>query len=77
MIFHRTLFSFSLLSTLVLPLAANPVSAEGYFFSAESLSTEWHGKPPEGCDPADPSTCRNEDRREDSNRDKPDRSDSR
>jgi hypothetical protein len=81
--FHRTLLSLCL-SSLVLPLVTSPVQAEQYSQNSDNgsallvqLPIEGYGKPPEGCDPADPSTCRNEDRREDGNRDKPNRSDSR
>lgn len=76
------LFSLCLFSALVLPLAASPLNLEGQpptdLFLTQSLPIEWYGnKPPEGCDPADPSTCRNEDSRDGSSRDKPNRFDAR
>lgn len=75
--FHQTLFCFGFSVALMVPFIASPFNEEHFShrssFPAQSLPTEWYEKPPEGCDPADPSTCRREDRQEGDNRNKPER----
>ncbi len=74
----QNLFRLGFPAALILPLIANPLNLEGHSSNsslvfAQSLPTEWSSKPPEGCDPADPSTCRRDERQEGGNRDKPEK----